>query len=67
MFSAIISFAPLIASSTLKTPFSSSINSFAISSIFLLLFCSNIICANGSSPLALAIVALVFFFCLYGL
>ena len=40
---------------------------FAISIISVSSFCSIIICANGSNPFDLATVALVFFFCLYGL
>lgn len=40
---------------------------FAISFMSFVSFCSYIIFANGSNPLAFAIVALVFFFCLYGL
>jgi len=30
-------------------------------------FCSSIVVAKGSNPRCLAIIALVFFFCLYGL
>ena len=78
MSSAIMSNAPCIASSgvatTLSLFFLSSSDKlsiftypFAISVISVFSFCSNIICANGSNPLALATVALVFFFCLYGL
>ena len=40
---------------------------FAISSIGVFFVWANIISANGSNPFALATVALVFFFCLYGL
>ena len=70
--------APCIASSAVATTLSlfflsSSDNlsiftySFATSSIGFTSFCSIIIFANGSKPFALATVALVFFFCLYGL
>jgi len=71
-----MSFAPCIASSTVSTIFSFSVFSlssclvtycFAISSIGVFSSCSYIIFAKGSSPLAFATVALVFFFCLYGL
>ena len=63
--SAIIYFAPVIASSTSFTL--SVIYSLATSSI--LIFTGNdiIILASGSSPKAIASVALVFFFSLYGL
>ena len=78
MSSAIISNAPCIAcsivSTTLSLFFLSSsdnlsilIYSFAISSIGFVSFCSMIIFARGSNPFAFATVALVFFFCLYGL
>ena len=78
MFSAMISNAPCIASSVVFTTlslffwsssdsFSMFIYCFAISSIGVVSFCSIIISASGSSPFAFATVALVFFFCLYGL
>ena len=78
MFSAMISSAPCIASSavftTLSLFFLSSSDKFsmfiycsAIFSIGFVSFCSIIISASGSSPFAFATVALVFFFCLYGL
>ena len=70
--------APCIASSAVATTLSlfflsSSdklsmfIYSLAISNIGLFSFCSIIILANGSNPFDFATVALVFFFCLYGL
>ena len=78
MSSAIMSSAPFIASSsfftTLSLLFLSSSDSlsifmycFAISFIGVFSSCSIMISANGSSPFAFATVALVFFFCLYGL
>ena len=76
IFSAIISKAPPIASSTFATILSFGVllstvstftKSFAISSKGFVSFCSIIIFARGSNPLAFATVARVFFFGLYGL
>ena len=64
--SAIISFAPAMASSAFATSFSSLIYSEAFSVTFRFLSCSNIASAKGSRPFSLAIVALVRFFGLYG-
>ncbi len=65
--SAIMSRAPLMASSAVSTPFSSSMNSKASASGSpLLLSCSKITSANGSRPFSFATVALVRRFCLYG-
>ena len=78
MSSAIMSRAPCTASSGVATAlslfflsssgrFSILTYSCAISNIGFVSFCSIIICASGSRPFAFATVALVFFFCLYGL
>ena len=66
MCSAIISFAPFNASSTVFTSFSSLINASASFSNGSFVICKRIRLANGSNPFSFAIIALVRFFCLYG-
>ena len=66
MYSAMISFAPAIASSTVATSFSSEIYSTAACSNGISNFCNITSAANGSKPFSFAMVALVLLFGRYG-